>query len=136
MESSWYLRQLATCEQVSEPRFDLVDSPGVVHVGPLSEDERSHHSEAKPLIPYELCAEAAASQVRDWFVAMLLARGFNRSGRWLDVYVANDDKGAGAFRIVPARGAKRPIARLLREVMQRRVEIKEGGWIVYRADMK
>jgi hypothetical protein len=137
MQSPWYARQLVNCEQVSASRFDRVDLPGVVHMGPVNGErvQRSAAAREAPVIPAPVCGDAAASHIRESMVALLLARGVNTSGRWLDVYITRGDNGATAFRIVPARGMKRPIAKLLRDATQRRLEVRDGGWVVSEADI-
>jgi hypothetical protein len=136
-QSPWYARQLVKCEQVSAPSFDRVELPGVVHMGPVKADrlQRSEAADEAPVIPGTLSGDAAASHIRQSMVAMLLARGVNTPGRWLDVYITRGKNGATAFRIVPARGMRRAIAKLLRHATQRRLEVKDGGWVVSEADI-
>ena len=137
LESPWYARELTRCEVDKDYRFDSISAPCVLHPVPeakpaskLPTDEPaigapnpSTAAKSAPMPP-----DIIALDIRQRIVALLLAKGIDAPGHWLDVYAATALDGTPTYVIIPARKLKRFIAEEIVALINRTLDDQEARW--------
>ena len=145
MESPWYVRELTRCEVDQDCRFDAIEMPCVVYPVPLgqtvADDATSKPSTAKLNSKISARSERpsgdiVAFDVRQRIVGLLLARGIDAPGRWLDVYAAEAGDDRYTYVIIPARKLKRLIATELAALIDRALDDQETRWVLCGEDVE
>jgi hypothetical protein len=140
MESPWYVRELTRCQLGEDTRFDSISAPCVLYplshggtvvdvaIGETGTNDPNSNTPARSERPSR---DIIALDIRQRIVALLLAKGIDAPGRWLDVYAAEAVDDTRTYVIIPARKLKHLIAKEIAALIDRTLNDEETRWILY-----